>query len=119
MAADNQEVTAMIEGLDSPKKEICAQLRMMISREFPDITEKWRWSRPVYATADGHICYMVANKNDVNFGFDDGVKLDDPKGLLQGTGAHMRHIKIRKLEELDLDYYQALVAQAIQIARSV
>ncbi|MEZ4661870.1 MAG: DUF1801 domain-containing protein [Caldilineaceae bacterium] len=119
MPTNNQEVTAMIEGLNSPQKEICAQLRRLIDREFPALEEKWRWSRPVYATADGNICYMVANKNDVNFGFDHGAKLDDPKGLLKGTGANMRHTKIRKLEELDLDYCQVLLAQAIEIAHTV
>ncbi|MEZ4706489.1 MAG: DUF1801 domain-containing protein [Caldilineaceae bacterium] len=119
MATNNQEVTATIKGLDSPQKEICTQLRMMIGREFPNLEEKWRWSRPVYATGDGNICYMVANKNDVNLGFDHGAKLDDPKGLLKGAGANMRHIKIRKLEELDLGYCQELLAQAIQIAHTI
>ena len=119
MGTDSDQVSAMIEKLSSPQKEICEQLRMMIGTEFPTIEEKWRWSRPIYATGDGIICYMVANKKDVNFGFDQGMKLDDPKGLLIGTGANMRHIKIRQLEELDLDYLQTLMAQAIQIAATV
>ena len=119
MTTDNNEVTAMIDALSSPRKEICEQLRTMMGIGFPELEEKWRWSRPVYGTSDGLVCYMVANKNDVNFGFEHGAKLDDPKGVLLGTGANMRHIKIRKLEELDLEYYSTLLVQAIQIARSV
>ncbi len=119
MATDKSQVTAMIEMLRSPQKEICTQLRMMIAEKFPALEEKWRWSRPVYAIGKENICYMVANKHDINFGFDDGAKLNDPKGLLMGTGANMRHLKIRKLEELDLDYCQALLAQALQIAETV
>jgi hypothetical protein len=94
VATDNSQVTVMIESLRSPQKEICTQLRMMIAENFPMLEEKWRWSRPVYAIGKENICHMVANKHDVNFGFDHGAKLADPKELLMGTGANMRHIKI-------------------------
>jgi hypothetical protein len=36
----------------------------------------------------------------VSLGFIRGAKLDDPDGLLEGTGASVRHIKLRSLEEL-------------------
>lgn len=115
MATNHPEVTAMIAKLPSPQKEICEQLRTMIGTEFPAVEEKWGWSRPLYAVGNKQVCYMVANKNDVNFGFDQGANLDDPKGLLAGTGAKMRHLKIRKLEEADFDYYKQLVAQALNL----
>lgn len=119
MFPDNKEVTAMIEKLPSPQKEICIQVRTMIRTAFPEIEEKWRWSRPVYAVGDRYVCYMVANKNDINFGFEHGVKLSDPRGLFGGTGAQMRHIKIHHLQEVDIDYYKTLVAQAIAIAPTI
>lgn len=115
MATNNPEVTAMIEKLSSPQKEICEQLRTMIGTEFPAVEEKWGWSRPLYAVGNQHVCYMVANKNDVNFGFEQGAKLDDPKGLLVGTGVNMRHLKIRTLQEADFDYYKLLLAQALNL----
>ena len=31
-----------------------------------------------------------------------GTKLDDPNGLLEGTGASVRHVKIRSLDELEV-----------------
>lgn len=114
MSNPNEQVTAMITALSSPNKEICEQLRTMITTKFPELEEQWKWSRPLYATEAGAICYFVANKNDVNLGFEQGAHLDDPKGLLKGTGNNMRHIKIRKLDELDLSYYATLLAQAIQ-----
>ena len=115
MPIDNQQVTTFISGLNSPQKEICQQLRTMIKANFPEIEEKWGWSRPLYATPAGYVCYMVANKHDVNLGFEHGVQLTDPKGLLMGTGINQRHLKIRKLADLDLEYYQQLLAQAIKI----
>ena len=119
MPIDNQQVTTFISSLNSPQKEICQQLRMMIKTNFPEIEEKWGWSRPLYATPAGYVCYMVANKHDVNFGFEYGVRLTDPKGLLMGTGINQRHLKIRKLDDLDLEYYQQLLAQAIKLATTV
>jgi len=113
---ENKQVTDMIAALDSPQKEICHQLRTMIATKFPALEENWKWSRPVYATKAGNCCYMIANKTDVNFGFEHGAKLDDPKGLLAGTGANMRHIKLRKLEEVDLAYCEMLLAQAVEHA---
>lgn len=112
----NPQVTAMIAALSSPQKEICEELRTLITAQFPDLEENWGWSRPLYATKHGMICYFVANKNDVNLGFEQGAHLDDPKGLLRGTGANMRHVKIRTVAELDLAYYETLLAQAVQRA---
>ncbi|MEZ4621962.1 MAG: DUF1801 domain-containing protein [Caldilineaceae bacterium] len=116
MTTRTPQVTAMIAELSSPQKEICEQLRTLITTQFPDLEEKWGWSRPLYATKQGTICYFVANKNDVNFGFERGAHFDDPKGLLRGTGANMRHVKIRTEEEMDLGYDETLLAQAFQIA---
>ena len=36
----------------------------------------------------------------VSLGFIRGARLDDPDGLLEGTGASVRHIKLRSAEEL-------------------
>ena len=36
----------------------------------------------------------------VSLGFIRGARLDDPDGLLEGTGASVRHIKLRSPEEL-------------------
>lgn len=109
----NEQVTTMIKGLSSPHKEICEQLRAMITTKFPALEEQWKWSRPVYATDGGPVCHFVANKNDVNLGFEQGAHLDDPKELLQGTGVNMRHVKIRTAEQMDLDYYETLLTQAV------
>lgn len=36
----------------------------------------------------------------VSLGFIRGARLDDPDGLLEGTGASVRHVKLRSPEEL-------------------
>jgi hypothetical protein len=42
----------------------------------------------------GHaFCYIAGFSNHANLGFQRGAALPDPEGVMEGTGAHMRHIK--------------------------
>jgi hypothetical protein len=48
----------------------------------------------------------------VNVQFVDGVDLPDPKGLLEGTGKRMRHVKVRSEEEAEAPAVRALIRAA-------
>jgi len=48
----------------------------------------------------------------VQFGFFQGASLKDPKRLLQGNGAYVRHIKSFRPSDLDETAYRALLKQA-------
>jgi hypothetical protein len=50
--------------------------------------------------ADG-ICSINVFARYVILGFPRGTDLDDPAGVLQGTGKAMRHITLKKLSDLD------------------
>jgi hypothetical protein len=39
-------------------------------------------------------CYLMPQNDRVNLGFYHGVDVDDPGGLLEGTGARLRHVKV-------------------------
>ena len=39
--------------------------------------------------------YLMPQKDRVNLGFYQGASLPDPKGLLEGTGKSLRHVKVR------------------------
>jgi len=45
---------------------------------------------------------LAAHRAWVSLVFFRGTKLDDPNGLLEGTGASVRHVKIRSLDELEV-----------------
>ena len=47
---------------------------------------------------EGYV-YILPHKSWVNLGFFHGSTLDDPDGLLEGTGKKMRHIKIYSIED--------------------
>ena len=42
-----------------------------------------------------------------------GVELDDPKGILEGTGKKVRHIKFENMEDVKKPGVKSLLRQAI------
>ena len=63
-------------------------------------------------------CLIMPHKNWVNLGFYRGVDIADPDGLLEGTGAKMRHIKIRTLAECDNPALGQMVQEAKEERRT-
>jgi hypothetical protein len=59
-----------------------------------------------------NICLLVIYRDHVNLTFPRGVDLNDPNGLLEGSGKAMRHVKLRVLGDLDRPGVQQLVMQA-------
>ena len=50
---------------------------------------------PVVCVEDAPFAYVNAFTSHVNVGFFHGSELPDPAGLLEGSGKHMRHVKLR------------------------
>lgn len=100
--------------LEPWQAEIIREIRKMIMREAPQARETFKWSRPVYEL-NGPLAYAVAYRQHVNLGFERGADLDDPAGLLQGTGVNLRHIKITSLQDMDVDAISNLICQAVAL----
>jgi len=58
------------------------------------------------------ICSICPHASWVNLQFLQGTSLEDPKGLLEGSGKTMRHVKVRSVEEMDLEALGALLHHA-------
>jgi len=41
-----------------------------------------------------------------------GSTLKDPRGLLEGNGQYVRHVKVRKPSDIDEDAFKAFLRQA-------
>jgi hypothetical protein len=70
---------------------------------------------PTDRLSDGVFHIAVYGKG-VNLGFNHGATLDDPEGILEGTGKQVRHIKIRTPSDLKRPELQAYVRRARQVA---
>lgn len=107
-------VNEYIQGLDGWQQDVAARVRGIVRDAAPEALEGIKWAQPVYEV-NGPLCYMKAFKKAVNFGFWRGAELDDPRGLLQGTGEKMRHVKLHGPEDIDEEAFAAYVRQAVQL----
>ena len=60
---------------------------------------------------DGY-AYIMPFKSWVNLGFYRGTSLTDPHKLLEGTGARMRHVKMRTVEDVERPGVRGLIREA-------
>lgn len=98
----NESINTYINNLSSEQKEIMLTLRKLIHEAVPEVQESFKWSRPVFGLQKD-FAYLLAAKSYVNLGFMNFQKIKDPRKLLEGIGKDMRHIKIRKLEDINTD----------------
>ena len=61
-----------------------------------------------------HFSWLALAKKHITLGFCYGAELPDPEGLLEGTGKLYRHVKIKKVEDLQRPGLRALMDVAIQ-----
>jgi hypothetical protein len=66
---------------------------------------------------DAAFGYVNAFSAHVNVGFFYGAALHDPAGLLEGTGKRMRHVKLRRGQQVDAAALSGLIAAAYQDIR--
>lgn len=59
-------------------------------------------------------CYILPHTNWVNLGFYKGADLADPSNMLEGTGAKLRHIKIKSFDECDDPEIGKLIKSALE-----
>lgn len=111
---ENLGVTELIEKLPEHIQEIALNLRNIIFEASPELVEEVKWSKPSYEQ-NGLVCYLAPAKNHVNLGFYQGAELKDTEGVLQGTGKQMRHIQVKKAENIRPDLYISLIREAIEL----
>jgi hypothetical protein len=77
-----------------------------------DVRELLHDGHPTACVDDAAFAYVNAFKDHVNVGFFRGTELSDPKGLLEGTGKFMRHVKLRPEREVDVAALTKLIETA-------
>ena len=77
-----------------------------------DVLELMHDGCPVACVEDAPFAYVDSFTSHVNVGFFYGAVLDDPAGLLEGSGKRMRHVKLRPGRELDAAALGDLIAAA-------
>ena len=96
----------------SPKnRSIIKALRRFVKRAAPRLEESVKWGNGCWLKGQVPIAYVYSAPEYVQFGFFRGSALKDPQGLLEGAGQYVRHIKVRKLSDIDEDVFGAYLRQ--------
>jgi hypothetical protein len=77
-----------------------------------DVRELMHDGCPVACVEDAPFGYVNSFKSHVNVGFFCGAMLDDPAGMLEGSGKRMRHVKLQPGAKLDAKGLRDLVQSA-------
>ena len=96
-------------------RKVVRELKSMVKGTVPGTKETVNsWGVPTFEAQDPFCFYMVG-KNHVTFGFHFGTSLEDPQRLLEGTGKNLRHVKLRKVEDLERTGLKQLVEAAARL----
>ena len=103
---------------------IARRLRELVYDVLPEATEVVRLGDGASSLGLGEkkmseaAVYIAPLKDRVNFGFYRGAELEDPAGLLEGTGKKLRHVKVRSLAEAEDPALRLLVKRAVAERRA-
>ena len=74
-----------------------------------DVRELLHDDHPTACVGEAAFGYVNVFTHHVNVGFFRGAEIDDPSGLLEGTGKFMRHVKLKPNEEIDEEALRNLI----------
>jgi len=105
---------------ESRVRNLALATRKLVLEEAPDAAELIYDAYNAVATgfsftgrpSDSFI-HIAVYARWVNLGFNRGSTLDDPAGVLQGSGRWVRHIRISELADLDKPAMRAFIKAAV------
>ena len=121
----SEELIRMLSHYDLKVGELALELRSMVLTEAPAAVEKLL---EVYALVFWYsltgkmtnaFCQVVVYAKGVNLMFNRGAELEDPDGVLVGEGKIIRHIKVRRPEDLKNPHLRKFIRAAIKHAKSL
>lgn len=110
--AKGNDVQAHVEEIEPKKRALVEALRKFVKAEAPALVEQVKWGNLTWV-GKGNVCWVMVYKDHVNFGFFNGARLKDAKGLLEGTGKGLRHVKVREGKDIRPKEFAALLKQAV------
>ena len=108
-------VEEFLHSYSAEVRELALGLRALVREVVPDASEKLH--RPWKTIAYGRkrkFCAVSPHQAWVNLQFHAGATLEDPAGLLEGTGKSMRHVKVSTSADFEDDDLAALLKRAAE-----
>ncbi len=125
MSVDRIPPEALLAAYPEPMQRIADALRAVVRRAVPDAIEAvrpgWRligYDLPV-GRRTAYFCYVAPEPGHVHLGFEHGVLMDDPDGVLLGAGItrRVRWLTFRRGDRIDGALLERLVLEGARVAR--
>lgn len=119
----SDDIEAFIGNYPPDVQELVQLTRVWVKKVLPDSSEELAlgYQMIMYKLrpkGKQFVVYVAGYTKHVNLGFLMGTSLPDPQNLLKGTGKTLRHIKIKKAEDLEKAGVQVVVEAAWEEAMS-
>jgi hypothetical protein len=113
--ARDPRVDAYIAGLPAWQQDICTQLREIVHRVDPEMTETIKRTVQPYFVLHGNVCALLAAKEHVNLFLYDGGIVPDPHNII--TAGHgnktSRQIAYRRGETIKVRPLTGMLKQIV------
>ena len=109
----------LVEPCDPETRTTAEQPRSLVLELIPDARETvyLRWRIAIYKRAT-EICGIQPAGDRCNFYLTKGAYLQDPQGILEGSGKTIRHVKVRSVVGMAAEALRDLLKQALEITVS-
>jgi hypothetical protein len=116
---------ALLAAFPEPMREIAEALRVLVHQAVPEAVERvrpgWRligYDLPI-GRRSAYFAFVAPEPEHVHLGFEHGVLMDDPDGVLLGAGItkQVRWLTLRRPGEIRGAEVTVLVREAARVAR--
>jgi hypothetical protein len=114
------EVTSFLDRFGEDTQRLARAALSSLRQIVPDAFESAEGGEIGLGLGPGYrgLVFTVSpQRSYVNLGIAGGASLDDPDGLLEGTGKVHRHLKVRSVDRLDDERVQELLHRAVAARR--
>ena len=103
------DVDALLEDRSAVVREVFDALRDLVRDVMPDANEQldlpdgllaFGFGPPGGVRVRGLAVALIPHASHVNVQLADGADLDDPTGIVEGTGKRIRHVKCRLIDDV-------------------
>jgi hypothetical protein len=116
----DSKVKANIQSFPDSLQSLALEMREIILSVDPEIKDVIKWNQLTFVKGKTNIAfiYTYPDKDYLNLAFFKAIFLSDPEKKFKGTGKQMRHVKIKKQEDISIEEIQNWVAEALALEES-
>lgn len=111
------KVERFLLNLPDAKREPTLLLRDIFLTCDPKISEAIKWNNLTFMYGKENFAFIYTYKqvDYINLGFFYATALKDPKKLFEGSGKTMRHIKVKRVEDIPAAQVKKWVKESIKL----